>query len=257
MANQQRLANTFFLFLIITGSFIFLVSNPLGSVSIQHSRPFKAALVDEVAATYPDPYLTDNITLTLTRAGYSVDYFGPNDVTVDFFRSLPSMGYGIIILRNHATASVPSDLIAFVTSELFNSTKYVNEQEAGLVVDASVDNTRYFAITPAFFRQYAQGRFSNTIIIAEGCGGLVNSEMAQAFVSRGANIYISWDGTVQTNQSDGGTILLMQQMIAGHRVDDAVTFATENSPASILYTSQMRYYPLNEAGLVLPAQVMK
>jgi nucleoside-diphosphate-sugar epimerase len=96
-----------------------------------------------------------------------------------------------------------------------------------------------------------KGTFPNTLLVVTGCAGLVNSEMAQAFVARGAEVYVSWDQIVLANQSDGGAILLIQSMTTGHTVDDAVTSATENAPSSPLYSSQLRYYPLDRGGVVL------
>jgi hypothetical protein len=100
-----------------------------------------------------------------------------------------------------------------------------------------------------------KGTFPNTVLVVTGCAGLANSEMAQAFVARGAEVYISWDQIVLANQSDGGAILLVQSMTAGHRVDDAVASATENAPSSPLFSSQLKYYPIEKGGVVLSLQV--
>lgn len=250
--KSRPLAYTIILTLIFSGTFLFFVRNPTWYSSAERTRPFKAALIDEVSQTNPDPYLTVNVTSALTRVGYTVDYYGPKAVTVDLFKSLPSKAYGIVILRDHSTG-LTGDVIALVTSEPFDPEKYVNEQQTRLVVQARLgsDNTTYFAITPTFVREAMQGTFSNTVLVVTGCSGLANSEMAQAFVARGAEVYISWDQIVFANQSDGGAILLVQSMTAGHRLNDAVTWATENAPSSPPYFDQLRYYPLDKGGVVL------
>ena len=219
---------------------------------VERTRPAKAALVDEVSQTNPDPYLLANVTNALTRVGYKVDDYGPNNVTVDLFRTLPSKGYGVIILRNHS-ATLFGNVIALVTSEPFDPGKFVSEQQAGLVVEAKLatSNTSYFGITPTFVREEMQGTFPNTVIIVTGCAGLADSEMAQAFVTRGAEVYVSWDQIVLANQSDGGAILLIQSMTTGHTVNNAVTSATLNAPSSSLYSSQLKYYPLDKGGVIL------
>jgi len=249
---ERNSAPAIILTLVLAGSFLLLVRSPLFYSPVERTRPLRAALVDEVSATIPDPYFTANVTNTLTRIGYTVDYYAPKDVTVDLFKNLPSKGYGIIILRNHSTG-LTGDVIALVTSEPFDHGKYVNEQQAGLVVEAWLgsSNTTYFSITPTFVREAMQGTFPNTLLVVMGCAGLMNSEMAQAFVARGAEVYVSWDQIVLANQSDGGAILLIQSMTTGHTVDDAVTSATENAPSSPLYSSQLRYYPLDRGGVVL------
>jgi len=244
------------LILVLAGSFLLLIRGPQLYSAVERTRPFKAALVDEVSATNPDPYLTVNVTNALTSVGYTVDYYAPKNVTVDLFKSLPSMGYGIIILRDHSTG-LTGNVIALVTSEPFDPGKYVDEQQAGLLVEARLgsSNTTYFGITPTFVREVMKGTFPNTVLVVTGCAGLANSEMAQAFVSRGAEVYISWDQIVLANQSDGGAILLVQSMTAGHRVDDAVASATENAPSSPLFSSQLKYYPMEKGGVVLSLQV--
>ncbi len=244
------------LILVLAGSFLFLARSPLIHSTVERTRPFKAALVDEVSATNPDPYLKVNVTNTLTSVGYTVDYYGPENVTVDLFKSLPSIGYGIIILRDHSTG-LTGDVIALVTSEPFDPAKYVNEQQAGLLVEArlSSSNTTYFGITPTFVREAMKGTFPNTVLVVTGCAGLANSEMAQAFLAKGAEVYISWDQVVLANQSDGGAILLVQSMTTGHAIDDAVASATLNAPSSPLYSSQLRYYPLDKGGVILSFQV--
>jgi hypothetical protein len=249
---MRYLTYSIILILVLTGSFLFLIRSPLFLSPVERIRPLKAALIDQVAVKEPDPYLVSNVTSTLNRVGYTIDYYGVDNTTVDLFRSLPSKGYGIIILREHS-ADLTGDVIALVTSEPFDSGKHVNEQLTGQVINTQVNNTDYFGITPTFVRESMQGTFPNTILIVMGCAGLANSEMAQAFVTRGAQVYISWDKIVRTNQSDGGAILLLQSMTTGHKVDEAVTWATENSPSNTVYSSPSRleYYPLDQGELVL------
>jgi len=251
----RNISYAIILILVFTGSFVFLIRNPQWYSSIERSRPLKAALVDEVSQTDPDPYLVVNVTNALTRVGYTVDDYGPNNVTVDFFKTLPLKGYGVIILRNHS-ATLKGNVIALVTSEPFDPGKFVSEQQSGLVVEAKLrpSNTTYFGITPTFVREEMQGTFPNTVIVVTGCAGLADSEMAQAFVTRGAEVYISWDQIVLVNQSDGGAILLIQSMTTGHTIDYAVATATLNAPSSPLYSSQLRYYPLDKGRVILSPQ---
>jgi len=243
-------AYSIILALVVTASSPLFVRNPLFYSPVERTRPAKAALIDELAMTNPDPYLVANVTSTLTKAGYTIDYYGQKDITVDLFRRLPSKGYGVVILRDHST-SLTGDVIALVTSEPFDLGKYVNERSAGKIIQVPLDNSTYFGITPTFVRESMQGSFPNTVLVVMGCAGLANSEMAQAFVARGAEVYISWNDVVFTNQTDGGTILLLQSMTTGHRVDEAVTWATENAPSNPGYSIQLEYYPLDQGGLIL------
>ena len=251
--RQTRVIAVALILLTATCS-LFVFQEQLSSKADVFARPSKAAIIDEVSvpgpASSPDPYFTDNVTKTLTKIGYHVDYYPPANVTIDLFRSLPSKGYGIIILRQHSTG-LSGDVIALVTSEQYNQTKYVDERQAGLVVEARLggDNTTYVGITPTFIREALQGTFSHTLLIATGCAGLANSEMAQAFLSRGAEVYVSWDQTVLANRSDGGTILFVKSITSGNNIDQAASLATENAPSDV-YSSQLKYYPANMGGLI-------
>jgi hypothetical protein len=247
--NRYR-AFTIILVLILAGSVSSLIWSQTFYAPAERTRPLRAALIDELAITNPDPYLVSNITSTLTKAGYTVDYHGPKDITVEFFNSLPLQDYGIVILRDHST-SLTGDVIALVTSEPFDPGKYVNEQQAGMLIRVSLDNSDYFGVTPTFVRESMHGIFPNTILVVMGCAGLANSEMAQAFVARGAEVYVSWNDVVLANRSDGGTILLVQSLTAGHRLDDALAWATENAPATPPLSSQLEYFPIGQGGLVL------
>ena len=253
MKPGHNIAYALLLLLVFTGSFVFLLQNNQWYSTGARTRPFKAALVDELSVTSPDPYLIQNVTRAMTRAGYAIDYYGPRNVTVDLFRSLPSKGYGIIVLRDHSTTVQTREVIGIVTSELFTEEKYRDEQQAGRVIHVSVGdaNADYFVITPTFVRETMQGTFPNTVLVVMGCAGLANSEMAQAFVSKGAEVYISWDQVVYANRSDGGVILLLQSMTKGQRLDEAVVWATENAPLRSDDSSRLGYYPLDKGGLVL------
>jgi hypothetical protein len=253
MILGRNLALALLLILVFTGSSLFLLQNLQWFSPAVRSRPFKAALIDELAVTSPDPYLIQNVTSNMRRAGYTVDYYGPKNVTVDLLKGLPSDGYGVVILRDHSTTFQTREIIGIVTSELFSQEKYRNEQQAGQVIRVRVGdaNADYFGITPTFVRETMQGTFSNTVVIVMGCAGLANTEMAQAFVARGAEVYISWDQVVYANRSDGGVILLLQSMTKGHRIDEAVAWATENAPLSRDDSSRLGYYPLDKGGLVL------
>ena len=248
---SQNLASIVILIIVLTGSSLFLLRSQQWYPLAERARPSRAVIIDEVAGTSPDPYFVGNVTTALARVGYAVDYYAPRDITIDLFKILPSKGYGVIILRDHSTA-LTGDVVALVTSEPFDAGKYVNEQMTGQVIHVSVAgaDTGYFGITPTFVRESMQGTFPNTVLVVMGCAGLANSEMAQAFVARGTQVYISWNQIVLTNRSDGGAILLLQSMTTGHRVDEAVTWATENAPPSP-YLRQLEYYPLNQGGLVL------
>jgi len=107
----------------VSGGFLVSHDSPRTSFG---SNP-RAALVDELSATMPDPSFVSSTVAELTRAGYVVDYYGPDMATVDLYRNLPSMGYGLIIFRAH-TAWSRAPGISILTSEAYNTNKYTLEQ---------------------------------------------------------------------------------------------------------------------------------
>lgn len=88
----------------------------------------KAAIVDQLSLTEPNQTIIQACTEILQSAGFTVDYYEPKDVTVDFYRNLPSKGYGLIIFRAHsAGARAPDDPLCLFTSEPFALGKHTAE----------------------------------------------------------------------------------------------------------------------------------
>lgn len=210
------------------------------------NRPLTAVVIDEVSASIPDPSFNNSVISVLTSAGYRVDYYAPSTVTIQLFKELPSMGYGIIIIRDHSTGS-GTDPVDIITYEPYSSNKYVFEQLTGEVARANLgtNGQDYFAITPQFVREAMQGFFPGSIILMMGCTGLASSEMAQAFVTRGAQVYISWNQVVQAYRSDTSTTIFLQQITQGHSVKDSTTAANRLGAPDPYYNSQLEYYPSN------------
>lgn len=112
--------------------------------------PPKAAIVDQLSLRQPNPAFVQSATATLEQAGYSVDYYPGDQVTVDFYRNLPTHGYELVVVRGHSAvprkdlalpADVPQDILDRVmaavgddvllfTSEPYSETAYLDEQKA-------------------------------------------------------------------------------------------------------------------------------
>ena len=216
---------------------------------------FKAAIVDELSATFPNASFNDNAKAILIGAGYTVDYYRPDQVTVDFFKSLPSKGYGVVIIRAHTTdVSGQGYQTKIVTSEHYSTYSHDYEQLTGLVGRARLeDGQEFFSIPPKFVRDAMQGQFHDSTIIMMGCTGLITSEMAQAFVARGARVYLAWIGTVAPDRTDAATITLLKSITQGNTVGQAVNKAMTRVGPDPTFDSHLGYYPENQATLVLGA----
>ena len=77
-----------------------------------------------------------------------------------------------------------------------------------------------FGITPEFVRAQSvvgqatdmEGRFDGTVIIMMGCSGIALPDMAEAFIDKGASVYLAWDRSVGLNYVDEATPYLIRQL---------------------------------------------
>jgi hypothetical protein len=170
----------------------------------------KAAIVDQLSFTFPNKTFIEVAATTLTTAGYTVDYYSGEKVTVKFYRNLPSYGYRLIIFRVHTTGRG-----AFFTSEGYSKSLYVWEQLNDQIWRVSYDGNEpfYFGISPSFVKSCMNGRFDQTIIVAMGCTTLQFNDMAQAFIGKGARVYIGWTGLVSASHTDTATTRLLHYLL--------------------------------------------
>ena len=180
----------------------------------------KAALVDHLSLTFPNQSFIDNATEILEQAGYTVDYYPGEQVTVEVYRDLPTHRYDLVILRVHSGRirtpdGTLTDNVALFSSEPYNPEKYVEEEKAGLVGSARYSNASspYFAITPSFVLLGMEGNFEDTTVILMGCDGLRSDAMAKGFIYKGANAFVSWTKEIQASYTDAVTESLLEHLL--------------------------------------------
>lgn len=146
-----------------------------------------------------------------------------------------------------ASAESGSEDVIFFTSEEYSTTKYVSEQWNMQVarVRFTYDLSRaYFGISQRFVKDCMKGRFNNTIIVMMGCEGLKYTSMAEAFVEKGASVYISWNGAVGMDHTDHATTYLLQQLIAENQtIGTAVTETRNKIGSDPTHGSTLEIYP--------------
>ena len=218
----------------------------------QQTKP-KAAIVDQLSLTAPNQTFIQTAATILKHAGYTVDYYPGEEVTVDFYRILPTQGHSLVILRVHsALVSAEDPPVTLFTSEPYSRTKYVYEQlkdRVGWVTYRFENGTpkepTYFGISPLFVEQSMNGRFQDTIIILMGCNGLTYADMAQAFVQKGAKAYIRWSDAVTASHTNQATIQLLKHLVAENQtIKQAVTETMKEAGPDPEYNSLLLYYPL-------------
>lgn len=193
----------------------------------QASPPPKALIMDELSLSYPDPSFVGNVTSSLTSRGYSVSYTGLVANAVDVFRQLPGQGYSLVIIRAHQGGGQ-----AIVTTQPYSKSQYVSDQQSGALAAAEIgDGPLYFALTPLFVSHDMQGRFSGTTLIVMGCAALQGTtELATAFLDKGAEFFVGWDGAVTIIHTDVSTVSLVKQLAGGSTVPDATRVAGGADP---------------------------
>jgi hypothetical protein len=211
--------------------------------------PRKAAVIDNLAITNPNSTFFEEVKRVLLDANFSnedIDYYGYEKVTVNFYRELPKLGYGLIILRVHSGMVNDVD-VCFYTSERITEDALAHYLNQGYeIVNSTLPQTgeNYFGISSEFAKSNMEGRFENTVIIAMGCNSYKTESMAKALVNdRGAKLYIGWNSAVFPLHTDVQTIRLLELLFKNKTVADAVD-AIERDPIS---QGRLRYYPLELA----------
>ena len=245
----------FWFFLILLMYYAIHYFSNSSNVNVLQTSRLKASIVDHLSLSQPNQTFIQTATKTLITAGFTVDYYKGEEVTVEFYRDLPTHDYDLIILRAHS--ALGADMrppLALFTSEPYSKTKYVHEQLTGQVVRVTFyegeepKEPSYFGIGPEFVKQSMNGKFQKTIIIMMGCNGLTYTYMAEAFIEKGAEVYISWSYSVLASHTDLATTRLLQHFIIEKqtlREAGCKTFKEVGPDPS--YKSLLLYYPL-EAG---------
>jgi hypothetical protein len=218
----------------------------------EFNSELKAAIVDHLSLKMPNETFVQVTATILTKANFTVDYFSGEKVTVNFYRNLPMGRYKLIILRVHSALDANGNPpLALFTSEPLDSRKHVNEQLSGQVQGVmftpyTPGDKAYFGIMPNFIESCVKGQFQNSLIIAMGCDGLRYTDMAQAFIEKGAKAYIGWNASVSASHTDTATISLLRHLITEKQtIKQAVENTMKEAGPDPTYKSQLTYYPLN------------
>jgi hypothetical protein len=222
-----------------------LIIEPSTTEPVNPASGLKAAIVDQLSLTFPNQTFIQAATIILTQAGYAVDYYSGEQVTVDLYRTLPTHDYNLILLRTHSTAGP-----AFFTSELANSSSHFNLKLFSLISTVCYyrGGTIYFAIPPSFITSYMSGRFNGSIIIAMGCYSMESNDMAEAFVEDGAKVYVGWSGSVEASHTDSAITSLLKHLLIDNRTTtEAVNLAMQDVGADPVYKSILLSFSAEQA----------
>ena len=221
-----------------------------GGSDVGQARMPRAAIVDQLSTTHGNQTFVEECSAALSEAGFAVDYYDGDSVTVDLYRDLPTYGYEVLVLRVHSATYHPDlRVVALFTSQPYSAGKYLNEQlgnQVRAVAFAPYEegDPTYFGVTDRFIRSGIGGRFDNTVVIMMGCDGMRYECMAEAFVAGGATVYLGWDDFVSTVHADKVTVDLLQRLLQGSdTVGQAVKETMALHGADPYYDGVLSYYP--------------
>jgi hypothetical protein len=212
--------------------------------------PETAVIVDQLSLTQPNAAFAEEARSVLEQAGYLVDDFEGEEVTVEFYSGLPLRDYDLVILRVHSGQAAvwgePTDYVGLFTGEPYNDTKYAEAEDAGLVGAATYyhGSERIFGISPEFITSGMWGKFHGTTVIMMGCDGLKSETTARAFIDKGAKAVVGWSGRVSAKHTDAATERLLQHLlIERHTMRDAVALTMAEVGPDPDYGSTLLSYP--------------
>jgi len=189
-----------------------------------------AAIIDQLSDIIPNKRHQQKALGYLENAGYDVDVYTTNDITVDFFKKLPSMNYKFIYIRTHSleVASVGNSTFLF-TGEKYDVNKHIAEQLSGhvrkavplsdqflneLVKNATkYEESMYFTIGTKFIDELMTGEFPQTNIIIAGCESSRTRELPTSLILRGASSVIGWDRTINSIENDKVMLAFLEEIL--------------------------------------------
>jgi hypothetical protein len=223
-----------------------------GLCRLRYNAAPAAIIVDQLQHTHPNPDFVEEATAILDGAGFSVAYVPGDQVTVDFFRTLPQRQDDLVILRVHSAlrqeVDSPSDDVSLFTGEYVDlrnfelvdvspavATAVTEARRRGVEPESGVMNASVFdgvvlghigpvfyepgeqelpkfGIRPTFFEEAAHGDFDGSTVLVMGCDGLRSDGMAKALIGRGASNVVGWTDAVSAEHTDAATIALLRAL---------------------------------------------
>lgn len=227
----------------------------------------KAAIVDQLSIRNPNQSFVERAMAILEDAGYTVDYYAGDEVTVEAYRNLAGHGYDLVLLRAHSAVprtdlSLPAEIdpdilqrimdrigddVLLFTSEPYDENAYVDGQKAlrlfPVVYAGDPASDSYFAVSSGFVRSMS-GRFDGATVVLMGCSGLATEKTAAAFVEKGADAVIGWSDTVSPEHTDAATERLLRLMLEeGLSPGEAVEKTAAELGPDPTFGAVLRSYP--------------
>jgi len=236
----------------------FLIEANIFATSSQDKQPRQlAAIIDQLADSIPNKSFQQKAVGYFEDAGYDVDVYTTEDITVDFYKKLPSMNYKFIYIRTHSLEVPELGNSTFLfTGEKYDIDKYIMEQFSEQVTKAAPFNdqlpiemiqnatlladTTYFTVGAKFVDEVMVGKFPQTVIIVGGCETVRKHDLAKSLIVRGASTVVGWDRTIGSFENDRVMLALLEEVLVKKTgFYDAVPLVMEEFGSNLQYSSRL------------------
>jgi hypothetical protein len=235
--------------LAIAGIVAFIRIYPIGQPPDNTGKP-KAAIVDQLSSFRENEAFITNVTSELEGYGFKVDLYQGDNITVDFYRGLSGRGYKLIVFRAHSGILQGENQTYYkttlFTNEKYSTVKYVSDQLNDRLFEASIAEGYpwVFSISPKFISESMTKKFDHTVIIMMGCSGIYLPDLAEAFIDKGASVYLAWDASVLLDYTDEATLHLIKQLCSENvTIKEAVDSTMDVIGPDPKYGAELKYYP--------------
>ncbi len=222
-------------------------------------RPL-AAIIDQLDDLIPNKRFQQKALEYLEDSGFDVDLYTTEDITVDFFKKLPSMNYEFIIFRTHSLeVSQLGNSTFLFTGEKYDINKYILEQLSGQVhkaipiSDQSSDeeieevmadpDAEYFTVGSKLIDELMIGEFPQSVIIIGGCESVRTPDLAKSLILRGASAVIGWDRSINSMENDRVMLALLEEILINKiGMYDAIDSVMDEFGENLEYSSELYYF---------------
>ncbi|MGI0056832.1 MAG: hypothetical protein ACREAK_05605 [Nitrosarchaeum sp.] len=262
----------------ISASLLFVFINTDQVLAYDDGVP-KALILDQLYNEMPNEHFQNTAKEYLETAGYEVDIINTDDITVEFYKNLPTMDYKFVVVRSHGVADESNhNEVGLFTGEKYSTDSYILEQLSGTVkkgtplldltfkpsaqestnwikTDANqyeltskveiIDNSQdeFFVISSKFINESMNGYFSNTIFFLGGCETLAEPSFAKSLIDREASLVVGWDRPISANDNDKIMLRFLQHFLVDKNdIEQAIDLAQFIPIENMHYPSSLSYY---------------
>ena len=277
-SNVKILAIIAIAVIFFSASALMLQDNTQAEI-IEYDGVQRAVIIDQLYKQIPNELFHEQASQLLEDAGYQVDIFTTEDITVDFYKELPSMNYQYIVIRTHSADDKTNSSVALFTGEEYTEDNYISEQLSGHVakgtplqltvfrtggessdwnvfnfshrelissfVRETQNREEFFLITPKLVSELMVGKFPGSTILIGGCDSLSNTSLAESLIGRGASTIIGWDDTIDNFRNDADMLVFLEANLKNDmEIPEAVDFTTNNREwgNDVVYNAKLAYY---------------